>query len=220
MVVVACRVQSHPSRRGIRERLLPGLAPLPIEVVETAFDPPNPWYGYIACLTDPPDCTHLLVVQDDTIVCRNLPLAVEAIAQAHPTVPVCLFLPLIPMLTKKRALKAGVDGEHYVQMHYGDFLPVVAVLWPVEKAQAFLVWATDPDRLRHKNGKPFIERSDDAMGGRWMKNTQQTVLATIPCLVEHPDDVISTIARSNSGRTALFWHGSEWDAMSIDWSSA
>jgi hypothetical protein len=43
------------------------------------------------------------------------------------------------------------------------------------------------------------------------------VVATIPSLIEHPDDVISTIARSNTGRTALFWHGEHWDALSIDW---
>ena len=135
----------------------------------------------------------------------------------EPSVPIVLFLPLLPMMTRKAAMKAGVAGEPFVAMHVGDFLPVVAVLWPVAKAQEFLVWATDPNRLRHKNGQPFIERSDDAMGGRWMRQTQQRILATIPSLIEHPDDVISTIARTNSNRTALFWHGPEWDALSVQW---
>lgn len=196
---------------------MPGLAPLPVEVIETDFDPPNPWWGYIECLTNPPDCTHLLVVQDDTITCKNLAPALEQIVAVEPSVPIVLFLPLLPMMTRKAAMKAGVAGEPFVAMHVGDFLPVVAVLWPVAKAQEFLVWATDPNRLRHKNGQPFIERSDDAMGGRWMRQTQQRILATIPSLIEHPDDVISTIARTNSNRTALFWHGPEWDALSVQW---
>lgn len=218
--VIACRVQSHPSRREVRERLLPGLAGMPVEIIETDFDPPNPWYGYIECLTAPPPYSHLLIIQDDTVVCTNLAPALEQIVQAEPDVPICLFLPLLPMHTRKAAMKAGVEGECFVEVHRGDFLPVVAVLWPVVKSQEFLAWATAPDRLRHKNGLPFVERSDDAMGGRWMKNTQQRILATIPCLVEHPDDVISTIARSNSGRTALFWRGAEWDATKVSWTPA
>jgi hypothetical protein len=217
-VRLAARVQAHPSRRELRERLLPGLEGMPVEIIETDFDPPNPWHGYLECLRDPPpDCTHLLIVQDDTVACRNLPRAAEAIARVEPDVPVCLFLGLLPMRTRAEALRAGKRGERFVTVHPGDFLPVVAVMWPVAKAAEFLSWGSDPNRLRQRNGKVFEERSDDAMGGRWMRQTRQRVVATIPSLIEHPDDVISTIARSNSGRTALFWHGVEWDALSIEW---
>lgn len=197
--------------------MLPSLAPLPLEIIETDFDPPNPWYGYIECLTDPPDCTHLLIVQDDTITCRNLQPAVELIASVEPNVPICLFTPLLPMHSRRAAMEAGREGRCFTQISVRDFLPVVAVLWPVPKAQQFLEWATGPRAMRHKNGRLFVERSDDAMGGRWMRNTQQRVLATIPSLIEHPDDVISTIARKNANRTALFWHGQDWDAMSVEW---
>jgi hypothetical protein len=214
---IAARVQAHPSRRELRERLLPGLAGMSAEVIETDFDPPNPWYGYLECLRDPPDCTHLLIVQDDTVTCRNLLPAVEALVRVEGDVPVCLYLGGLPMRTRGEALKVGKAGKHFVDVHPGDFMPVVAVLWPIEKAREFHAWGTDPNRLRQKNGRIFEERSDDAMGGRWMRQTRQRVVATIPSLIEHPDDVISTIARSNTGRTALFWHGEHWDALSIDW---
>lgn len=215
---IAVRVQSHPSRRELRQRLLDGLEGIPTEVIETDFEPPNPWQGYLACLLDPPeDCTHLLIVQDDTIVCRNLLPAMELIATIEPDVPVCLFLGKVPMRTRGEALKAGKAGESFVQVKHGDFLPVVAVLWPYALACAFHAWGTSPDRLRQRNGQIFQERSDDAMGGRWMRSTQQRVMATIPSLIEHPDDCESTIALSNTGRTALFWHGPEWDALSIEW---
>lgn len=189
---------------------------MPVEVVETAFDPPNPWLGYQACLTDPPDCTHLLVVQDDTVVCRNLTPALEQIALAHPDVPVCLYLGMLPP-NKLPALRAGKAGDRYVELVAASFLPVVAVLWPVGKAAEFLEWASNPNLLRRKNGVVLQERSDDAMGGRWMRTTRQRVVATIPSLVEHPDDCDSTIGRRPGGRTALFWHGTEWDALSVDW---
>ena len=217
--MIVARVQAHPSRRQIRQRLLDGLVGIPTEVVETDFDPPNPWQGYRACLesvTDV-DCSHVLILQDDAVCCRNLPLAVEQIA-VHADVPGCLFLPMVSA-TKKDALAAGARGERYVEVLPRGFLPVVAVLWPKAKAMDFLEWGRDPHELVRRNGQRLQQRSDDAMGYLWMRSRRQRALATIPCLVEHPDDVPSTIARRPGGRTALFWHGSEWDAMSVDWGS-
>ena len=192
---------------------------MPVEIVETDFEPPNPWKGYLACLDAPPaSCTHLLIVQDDAITCRNLTPALEKVARAEPNVPVCLYLGGLPMRTRRAALEAGKAGRRFAEIHQGDFLPVVAVMWPVGLALEFQRWGSSPDRLRQRNGRTFEERSDDAMGGRWMRQTRQRVVATIPSLIEHPDDVISTIARNNANRTALFWHGPEWDAAGVEWS--
>ena len=70
-------VQSHPSRRELRERQLVGL-PASTQVVETDFDPPNPWYGYKLCLKAAVESgsTHAVIIQDDCVVPRNLPPAV------------------------------------------------------------------------------------------------------------------------------------------------
>jgi hypothetical protein len=216
---IACRVQSHPSRRELRERLLPALAGMPVEVVETDFDPPNPWMGYLACMDAPPDCTHLLIVQDDCVACRNLTPALHLIAQAKPNNPVCLYLGMLPP-QKGIALRAAVMKKKYVELTPASaFMPVVAVLWPIEKLIHFRDWAGAPKVLRRRNGLTLYEASDDAMGARWWRSTRQTVYATIPSLIEHPDDAVSTIGRTNSGRTALFWHGQDWDALSVDWAA-
>ncbi len=193
---------------------------MPVEIIETDFDPPNPWYGYLECLRDPPDCTHLLIVQDDTVACRNLAPALVKIATVEPDVPICLYLGMLPP-QKTEALRAAILHKTFVDLiaTSSAFLPIVAVLWPIEKARHFYAWGSDPNRLRQRNGKVFVDRSDDAMGGRWWRSTVQRVVATIPSLVEHPDDVISTIARENCGRTALFWHGEDFDALSVDWAS-
>jgi len=216
-VTVHWVVQSHPSRRELRERLLVGL-PASTQVVETDFDPPNPWYGYKLCLKAAVESgsTHAVIIQDDCVVPRNLPPAVMKVIEIEPDVPVCLYLGMLPP-QKGLALRAAKEGRKFVELHQSSFLPVVAVLWPVEKAQAFLAWAGETNVLRRRNGTYIEERSDDAMGGRWMRTTRQRVVATIPSLVEHPDDAPSTISRRPSGRTALFWHGTEWDAASVDW---
>lgn len=189
---------------------------MPVEIVETDFSPPNPWSGYLECLNAPPaGASHLLICQDDTVGCQNVTPALRLIAERWPNTPVCLFLGKLPMRTRKEALRAGARGEHYIDIHHGDFLPVVAVLWPVEKAVEFHEWGLRG--ISHRSGRPFLERSDDAMGGRWMRSTRQKIVATIPSIIEHPDDVVSTISKRPANRTALFWHGQDWDALSVQW---
>ena len=131
-------VQSHPSRRELRERLLAGL-PASTQVVETDFDPPSPWGGYKECLKAVAEsgCTHGVVIQDDAVVPRNLPPAVNKVIEVEPAVPVCLYLGMLPP-QKGLALRAAKEGRKFVELHQSSFLPVVAVLWPTPKAQAFL----------------------------------------------------------------------------------
>lgn len=99
-------------------------------------------------------------------------------------------------------------------------MPVVAVLWPRTKAEEFLDWL--PEKIPGLNA-PW--RSDDAVCGAWMKFTRQTVLATVPSLVEHPDDVLSVKwsaeSRVPSGHmnksNRAFWFIGEDDPLEIDW---
>lgn len=158
-----------------------------------------------------------MIAQDDTIPCFNLPLAVERVAEAIPDHPVCLYLGCLPP-QKAPALQAGKEGKCFVELVHRSFMPVVAVLWPVDKAAHFLEWSVSHQSLRRGNGQKIEHRSDDAMGGWWMKTQQQRVFATIPSLFQHPDDVPSTIALRPAGRTALFWHEPPWDPLTVSWS--
>lgn len=210
-------IQHHPSRAELVKRLTCDL-PSDTQLIVSDESPPSPWAGYLKCLSSVrPGFTHACILQDDTVGCRNVTPATQLIAERWPDTPVCLFLGKLPMRTRKSALIAGARGEHYVDIHLGDFLPVVAMLWPVDKAREFYAWGTSRTTLRHRNGLQFQERSDDAMGGRWMRQTRQHIIATIPSLIEHPDDVASTISKRPANRTALFWHGQDWDALSVDW---
>jgi NAD-dependent oxidoreductase involved in siderophore biosynthesis len=109
-------------------------------------------------------------------------------------------------------MKANV---RYITLNWRSFLPVVAVLWPRAKAEEFKEWADEHPTLPGQR-EP---RSDDAMGGRWKMLTRQTVKATVPSLVEHPDQVPSLIGRramwgKDRGRVAAFLAA---DGLEYEW---
>jgi len=178
---------------------------------------PNPWRGFKKCLTGIPEgVTHQVVLQDDTIVCKNFVPAVERVAAARPDNIVCLFIAAHPRRTANQVL---ASKKPFVRVNVIDFVPVVATIWPIDVAISFLQWAADHP-LRLPGGDKA--RSDDAVLGRWMKFNLSTVYCTVPSLVEHPDDVPSTIGRAahagkDKGRVALRYIG-DADPLEIDWS--
>lgn len=175
-------------------------------VIEHASDPPSPWGGYRLCLQDiPEEASHLLIVQDDALPCENFAPAAHQVAEANPSTPVCLFLALLPRDTRPRPAQALKMNRRYVMLSWRSFMPIVAVLWPRAKAVEFKEWAEQHPYLPG-NREP---RSDDAMAGRWKMVTRQTVLATVPSLVDHPDLEPSLVGRrpmwgKDKGRVAAF----------------
>lgn len=161
----------------------------------------------------------MAVIQDDTIACKNLLSALERIVSSRPNNIICLFLGGLPKNTAVKASHAFSRGHPFVDIAHHDFIPVVATLWPVEKAAAFLAWtAENPKRLRSMTMK-----SDDAIVTRWAKFAGEIVYATVPSLVQHPDDIKSTIGRQHyagldKGRVARHWIG-DADPLEIDWSA-
>ncbi len=94
-----------------------------------------------------------------------------------------------------------------------EFLPVIATCWPAELARAFLTWA---DRNARAGA-----RSDDGIAGRWIRHHSIAPVATIPCLVEHPDVEPSLIGKqamagANRARVSILPPEGA-DILSIDW---
>jgi hypothetical protein len=174
--------------------------------------------GYLKCLSNLPRSGHVAVLQDDTIPCFNLVPALERIADSNPETPVSLFLSKTPRRTYTMA-SIRYGRSRYVNVHPQDLVHVVALLWPVYKAEEFVEWINDnPRRIRGN----MISTSDDAHVTRWMRLTGQPFRCTVPSLVEHPDDVPSIVnqekvkAGRDSGRTAAFWIG-DADPLELDW---
>jgi hypothetical protein len=175
---VVARVQAHPARAHLHQALSKALSPLPTEIRVHSSDPPDPWAGYRACLSDLPHrYSHALIVQDDVLPCRNFAAGVQAVANSNPEVPVCLFLGAMPSDTAARARRAW-GKRLYIHLGPTPFVPLVAVLWPREKAAEFLDWSENAGGMT---------RADDGNAAKWARRTKQEILVTVPSLVQHND---------------------------------
>lgn len=211
------RVQSHPSRRELRERLLAGLGGVPVQVIEDNSHPPNPWAGYQKCLADLRGFTHVLIIQDDAIVCKHFSETVRRIVAARPERVVSLFVGGLRNRTTRNFTAALGLNKRYEEIYFRDVHHVVAVIWPVAQIHEFLSWT----RTHAVPGMPN-PRSDDAVFGAWSRLTKNRILCTVPNLVEHPDDTKSTVglrakAGADRGRTAVHFIG-DADPLELDWS--
>lgn len=209
------RIQSTASRAAIRERLLWSIPEA--QVIEDSGADANPWRGYQLCLTDIPDCSHVVIVQDDAIVCDDFTDTVERVISARPDQPICLFLHGGDFLrTLKQAAQLRGNGARFVPLYFRDLMPVVAVAWPKQHAEHFLEWS----KTAKLPGMPRPVRSDDACAGAWMREARVQVLACMPSIVQHPDDVPSTIGKRHMGGAdkgrAAWWF--DRSAGSYDWS--
>ena len=196
--------------------LVEALAPLETTVSLHSSTPGNPWMGYRQALTDLPECSHVLVVQDDARPCANFAAAAEKIAEANEDVPVALFLAYLPRVTASNATRAMKLNQRYADVNFRDFVPAIAILWPRHKAEEMMAW-TEANPKLPGNPNP---RSDDAIIGYWMRRTRQRLRVSVPSLVEHPDLVPSLIGRraawgKDRGRVALFMAE---DGLAYDWS--
>lgn len=214
------RVQIVIQHDPRRSDLLPGLlAAIPSARVISDPDPDSPtrspWRCYRACLEAlERDATHLLIVQDDAEPCRDFEETVTAIVTAHPSDPVCLFVPGLGN-NQRLILAACYRDERYARLDPNDpvCLPVVATVWPRPLIAPLLEYAA---RM------PPSRRADDGITGEWSRQNLVPVIATVPSLVEHRDLVPSLVGTSHYGginpaRVAACWIGQEMTPLQLDW---
>lgn len=201
------RVQHHPSRRELLDRLLPGLEGLPVEVVN---DPepnakPSAWRTYRLCLRAQENASWLVVVQDDAIPADGFAAALPRILAANEGTIVCLFVAGAPVRFARELRQADARGARYVDHRWLDWTPTVATAWPAEQAARMIEWAD------HRGVAPD-HIGDDNLVGRFVRETRAAVRATVPSIVQHPDIEPSLIGRRHRGgrnplRVAAVWTG-------------
>lgn len=179
-------VQHHPSRAQL-------LAPLVAQLgeYELVVDPEPDSYRsalrtYLECLRrTPADATHRLVVQDDAIACSNFRArALERVAE-HPMSLVAFFVPGRTLLRNLMG-PAYKRGERWLQLPQSlNWTPLVALSWPAELAAEFVPFGEQVIATRAARG--LATHADDPYVGAWRKKHKLPVMATVPCLVEHPD---------------------------------
>jgi hypothetical protein len=151
---------------------------------------------------------HVLVLQDDVIVCADFPSAVTAAIEERPDSVLSLWVGGLSGRTRKDFWAAQGRKERWSPIYFRDIHHVVALVWPRELGLAFLEWSSS-SRLP---GDCRQVQSDDAIVGAWARRTKRQFWATVPCLVEHNDDpdvVPSTIGRpqGDKGRQAIAFIG-------------
>ena len=187
MIRLSIAIQHHPARADLLERS----AHLNPEVV---VDPEpdsfrNAWRTYRTALELTPDgCTHRLVLQDDAYVCRDFREQAEAALAAKPDGLVVFFVSTALRKGSRDMMVACSRGNHWAQIIPGGgelWVPVVAACWPAAIIPDFLSWCDI-------SGFPKTRfRADDAIVGRYVSEKKIPCWATVPSLVEHPDDVES-----------------------------
>lgn len=208
--MIFVRVQAHPSRASLLPHLLESLDPLPVEVLQHSSDPPDPWAGYRRCLQDIPECSHLLILQDDALPCAHFPVALEQVAERYPRNPVCLFLGGAPASTAAQARRAMLKDRRYTPLLNSTFVPLVAVLWPRDVAESFLEWSRTAKTTR----------ADDGNAARFMKSTKTPFLVAVPSLVQHNDYVPSVKGGREHKFGAESWRQAVLladDALNYEW---
>lgn len=197
------RVQHHPSRAPLLDRLLAGLAPHPVEVI-TDPEPdgqPSAWRSYRACLTRPHDADQLVIVQDDVALAAGFAEQLPAIAAAHPDQLTLLFVSGAPSGWQRQVALAARQGRRWTTCpadRQPSWTPAVANVWPAALAAEFVSWA---DAWIAARGKHQV--GDDPVIGAWVRATGQQPVACVPSVVQHPDDqpsVVNPRVRGAAGR--------------------
>jgi hypothetical protein len=216
-VVLSVAVQHHPDRADLAAQLLRDLDGLAELVVDP--DPRHrlgsPWRTYRRCLESTPEAaTHRLILQDDALPCRNLVHHAARVAAAWPDRLVTLYVGGNMRLGAPRIVQAAQAGRSWAELPRYTWIPAVALLWPVPMIARFLHWIDD-------RNYPDAFRADDERIGRWLRKTGHVPVATVPSLVDHPDDVPSLIGTRNRGgrdpsRVSVCWIG-DCDPIGVDW---
>jgi hypothetical protein len=175
---------------------------------EAATDP-NPLRNYLRCLEDIPNgATHVLVIQDDALPCLGFGQMMNKAVAERPDDVLSFFVGDLKGPSLKAFRTAQMKGERWALLpRPSKVVHVVALVWPRELAAEFLVWY---EETKHKIPHPMPHRSDDMVVSYWIKtgHPRREVWATVPSLVEHPDDLPSVCQRNErSGRHAIAFAG-------------
>lgn len=205
-VKIAYRVQHAAGRDDALQRVLARLPEAEVITDHEVADP-NPLRCYLRCLAGAPQgVTHLCVMQDDALPCQAIALRLEEAVAERPEDVLSLFVGGLSGRTRKEFWAAQSRGDRWSPVYFREIHHVVALCWPVALAQEFLDWWESNPKMPGAR----IQRSDDAVVGYWARTTHRLFWATVPCLVEHPDDlpsVVQSASRSlgDKGRRAILF---------------
>jgi hypothetical protein len=179
-----------------------------VQVVEDpGGERPDTWRTHRACLDAmPARASHLLVLQDDAIVCGRFAARLREAVRAHPEQLLALFVPGFPFLARRLEQQRG-RGEPFATLLPAAFVPLVALVYPRHHVEALRAYVDGSSWPRaHRMGT-----ADDAVVAGYVRANRLSVIATVPSLVDHDDSVPSISKPSHRAgphrRAAIFAAG-------------
>lgn len=176
------------------------------------------WHAYEACLRSrQPHESHLLIVQDDAWPCTGFLPALEAAIRAVPDRVIVACVCGNAKVNCRRMHRASADGHPFVELDVSGWCPTVATCYPAAVVDELCDWID-------RQNWPEWQQADDAPIGRFLYETGRGALATVPSLVEHPDDVLGVVAPHDTrygeapSRMACCFIDESCDPSGIDWS--
>jgi len=209
-VTLSVAVMAHPSRRRWVDPLLADLG----GAVEVVWDRRNDRWdtGRRALLAHDSHATHHLVVQDDAIVCRDLPAGAAAAAAGKAADrPVCLYTGRVrphPAKVARAVARARAAGLTFIEM--GGPWWGVAIVLPTGHI---------PHVVRHGDLATRIANYDRKISD-WYRRQHLACWYTVPSLVDHRPVLHnpSLIAGRDGNRRAHGFLGCGRSASEVVWS--
>lgn len=198
VVEVTYRVYSVPEREAtvrILRAEVPGL-----EVWED--DARNGlWWNARRTWSAPCSTSHLLVMQDDILLCKNFTTIVDHLANLYPDSIISLYS------NRKAGREAFTSGSRWFRLR--DLTFGQALLMPVASVQPWLDWEAE-----------FIDPAcphDDARLGMYASHNDIDIHCTVPSLVQHSGAARSTVGHSDPRRRSPYFIGRILNPMDFDW---
>ncbi len=222
---VSFAVQAHPSRALMAEQLASRIGG------EVVWDPdpegaPSTFRTFRHLMeTTPGPATHRVQVQDDAEVCPYFHETVLRAVAARPDRLLLLFVSGNPHFQAQAVMDACRRDEPWAELQFAYWCPLVATVWPCRLICGLLDYVDAQRGPAVGSTRSWWETgADDEIVGRFIRDTNEPPLATVPSLVEHPDEVPSVMnprrGLAPHGRRAACYIGACddcTDPRTIDW---
>lgn len=214
---ISIAVQTHPLRLDLAQSLAEKVGG-----AEVVSDPDpdhvlrSPWRTYRHALERTPEgADWRVVLQDDVLPCRWFRDVLPSSLASRPGRVLTYYVGGSPAPCARQVREACARGNSWVELRDIRWCPALALAWPVELIAPFLAWVDE-----HRWRPEF--RADDEIIGRWMRDAGLRPLASVPSLIDHPDEHPSLIGRRAMGgvdlaRVAACFIDPACDARTIDW---
>lgn len=209
-------IMAHPDRKKQVDHVQSAIGRVPVVWDEKQ----DRWdTGRRSMLAFDPGCTHHLVIQDDTLPCRDLIPGLEhALMYCPPDVPVCLYIgrrrPEYNSVSSVCAVAERI-GASWVTMHTLNWGPGVVV--PTDAIKEMIQFC---DPLRE------IKNYDRRLSRYWELSVHSRVWYTWPSLVDHADGPSLVRGRlgtdrrkGHTSRVAWRYAGERTSALDLCWTN-